>query len=181
MRNLVHLIHYLFKFVRLNIHRCKQTKLYATFQRIPTVFNGLQCIIKRSNKVGSRHIDQHVPTSSFRDIHYILVTGGRSEKACDILFIGNPIVVAKFAHLSLGIVKFFADKTEEHERKYDITLVIERCTATEIVATVEQYGFKIKRVLLFLCFFLCHNQSLLPPLISWRVSTFVCQLQHFDL
>ena len=44
---------------------------------------------------------------------------------------------------------------------------------TEIVAAVKQYGFKIEGVLLFLCsFLLCHNQSLLPPLISWRGSTF---------
>lgn len=56
--------------------------------------------------------------------------------------------------------------------KYHIAFFVERRTATEIIAAVKQYGFKIEDVLLFfLCCFLCHNQSLLPPLISWRGST----------
>lgn len=54
----------------------------------------------------------------------------------------------------LGIIKFFASKSEKHKRKYHIALIIERCATTEIVAAVKQYGFKIEGVLLFLCSFL---------------------------
>ena len=55
--NLVYLINNLFKFVGLNLYSSEQSEFYATLKRVSTVFDGLQSIIKRSDKVRSRHID----------------------------------------------------------------------------------------------------------------------------